>query len=193
MRKLTVFNFVSLNGYFQGANGDISWAHSRPENEYGAEMLKGDDILLFGRVTYELMVQVWPTPEAMKSAPEIAIGMNRAEKIVFSRTLDNVEWNNARLMKDNVVDEIWRMKQTPGKNMTLLGSGSIVNQFADAGLIDEFQILVHPVALSEGTPILKDIKENLELKLTDSRTFKSGNVLHCYEPAAASYRTIGAS
>jgi dihydrofolate reductase len=184
MRKLTVFNFVSLNGYFQGANGDIGWAHSRPQSDYGAEMLKAGDTLLFGRKTYELMVQFWPTPQAMKSAPEIAEGMNKADKIVFSRTLDKVEWNNARLMKDNVVEEIAKMKQTPGPNMTLLGSGSIVNQFADAGLIDEFQLLVHPVALSEGTPILKDIKDNLELKLKDSQAFDSGNVLLVYQPAA---------
>ena len=186
MRKLTVFNFISLNGYFKGANGDISWAHSRPESDYGAEMLKAGNTLLFGRVTYEMMVQFWPTPEAMKSSPEIAEGMNKAEKIVFSRTLDKVEWSNARLMKDNIVEEIKKMKQTPGNNMTLLGSGSIVSQFADAGLIDEFQILVHPVALPEGTPILKDIKNTLELKLTNSRIFDSGNLLLVYQPAVMS-------
>src|ERR1041384_6855121 len=98
MRRLTVFNFVSMNGYFKGANEDISWAHSRPENDYGAEMLKAGDVLLFGRKTYEVMVQLWPTPEAMKSAPEIAEGMNKAEKIVFSRTLDQAAWNNTHVM-----------------------------------------------------------------------------------------------
>ena len=184
MRKLTVFNFVSLNGYFQGADGDISWAHSRPENDYGAEMLKAGDMLLFGRKTYEMMVQFWPTPEAMKTAPEIAEGMNKAEKIVFSRTLDKVDWSNARLIKDNIVEEIKKMKQTSGSNMTVLGSGTIVNQFADAGLIDELQLMMHPVALSEGTPILKDINKNLELKLTDSKTFDSGNIVLVYKPAS---------
>jgi dihydrofolate reductase len=185
MRKLTVFNFVSLNGYFQGANGDISWAHSRPENEYGAKMLEAGDTLLFGRKTYEMMVQFWPTDEAKKSAPEIAEGMNKAEKIVFSRTLEKVEWNNARLMKDNVVEEIKKMKQTPGSNLTILGSGSIVNQFADAALLDEFQMLVHPIALDDGTPILKDIKHNLELKLADSKAFDSGTLLMVYQSVPA--------
>jgi dihydrofolate reductase len=185
MRKLKVFNFVSLNGYFQGANGDISWAHSRPENEYGAKMLAAGDTLLFGRKTYEMMVQFWPTDEAKKASPEIAEGMNKAEKIVFSRTLDKVEWNNARLMKDNVVEEIKTMKQTSGSNLTILGSGSIVNQFADAGLIDELQMLVHPVALNDGTPILKDIKNNLELKLADTKTFNSGTLLMVYQSVAA--------
>jgi len=183
MRRLTVFNFVSMNGYFKGANEDISWAHSRPENEYGAEMLKAGDILLFGRKTYELMVQFWPTPEASKAAPEIAEGMNKAEKIVFSRTLDKVEWNNARVMKDNVIENIRDLKQSNGPDMTVLGSGNIVNQFADAGLIDEFQILIHPIALNQGTPILDELKNNLELKLVNSKMFESGNALLVYQPA----------
>jgi dihydrofolate reductase len=183
MRKLTVFNFVTMNGYFKGAHDDISWGHDKPQNDYAAETLKGGDILLFGRVTYELMVQFWPTDEAMKSLPEVAEGMNQAEKIVFSQTLDKVEWNNARLLKDNIVEEIKKMKQTPGANLTVLGSGSIVTQFADAGLIDEFQLLVQPVALGEGTPILKGMKNKTDLKLTNTRVFETGNVLLCYQPA----------
>ena len=86
-------------------------------------------------------------------------------------------------MKDNLIEEIGKMKQTSERGMTLLGSGSIVKQFADAGLIDEFQILIHPIALSEGTPILKGIKKDLELKLTDSKSFASGNVLLVYRPS----------
>jgi dihydrofolate reductase len=183
MRSLTVFNFISMNGYFKGANEDISWAHSRPENEYGAEMLKAGDVLVFGRKTYEMMVQFWPTPEAMKTAPEIAEGMNQAEKIVFSRTLDKVEWSNARVMKGEMIDNIRELKQSDGPGLTVLGSGSIVNQFADAGLIDEFQMLIHPIALNQGTPILGDIKNNLELKLVNSKIFESGNVLLVYQPA----------
>ena len=87
MGKLTVFNFISLNGYFKGAGGDISWAHANPQEDYAAESLKGDGILLFGRKTYELMVQYWPTEQAKENAPMVAEGMNKAEKIVFSRNL----------------------------------------------------------------------------------------------------------
>jgi dihydrofolate reductase len=183
MRKLTVFNFVTMNGYFQGKDGDISWGHNKPQNDYAAETLKGGDILLFGRKTYELMVQFWPTPEAMKTAPEVADGMNKAEKIVFSRTLDKLEWSNARVMKGDIVEEITKLKQTPGSNMTVLGSGSIVNQFAAAGLIDELQLLVQPVALGEGTPILKGVKETMNFELANSRVFDTGNVLLVYEPS----------
>src|ERR1051325_9180584 len=143
MRKLSVFNFVSLNSYFKGADEDISWAHTQPQDDFAAENLKADSVLLFGRKTYELMVQYWPTEEAKQRAPEVAEGMNQAEKIVFSRSLKKVEWNNARLMKDNVIEEIRKMKQASGPDMVVLGSGSIVNQFADVGLIDEFQVLVH--------------------------------------------------
>jgi len=183
MRKLTVFNFVTLNGYFEGPKRDISWhRHGAEENAYAAEGLKSGSTLLFGRVTYELMASYWPTPGAIKNDPIVAKGMNNADKIVFSRTLKKVEWNNTRVVRDNIVEEIKKMKQHPGKDMTLLGSGSIVIQFAEQGLIDEYQIMVDPVVLGRGTPMFKGIKHKLDLKLTTTRTFKSGVVLLCYQP-----------
>jgi dihydrofolate reductase len=108
--------------------------------------------------------------------------MNKAEKIVFSRTLLKAEWTNTRVIKDNIEDEIGRMKRSPGKDMTLLGSGTILAFLADEGLIDEYQIMVDPVVLGVGTPIFKGVKQRLELKLTSSRTFRSGLVLLCYRP-----------
>jgi dihydrofolate reductase len=184
MRKLFTFNFVTLNGFYKGPKGDISWhRHGAEENEYAAENLKSGNTLLFGRVTYELMASYWPTPIAIKNDPLVAEGMNNADKIVFSRTLKKVEWNNTRLVKDNIEEEIKKMKQQPGKDMTLLGSGSIVTQFAEQGLIDEYQIMVDPVVLGDGTPIFKNIKHKLDLQLTTARTFKSGVVLLCYRPA----------
>jgi dihydrofolate reductase len=183
VRKVNAFNFVTLNGYFEGPKGDISWhKHGAEESEYAMEGLKSGGTLLFGRVTYEMMASYWPTPDAIKNAPIVADGMNNAEKIVFSRTLKKVEWNNARLVKDNIVEEIKKMKRMSGKDMTLLGSGSILTQFAEHGLIDEYQIMVDPVVLGEGTAIFKGIKHKLDLKLTMTRTFKSGVVLLCYQP-----------
>lgn len=184
MRKITAFNFVTLDGYLEGPQvGDISWhKHGGEEAEYSAESLKTGNTLLFGRVTYEMMVSFWPTPMAIESFPIVAEGMNNAEKIVFSRTLKKVEWNNARLMKGNIVEEIRKMKRASGKDMTLMGSGSILSQFAEQELIDEYQIMVDPVAIGNGTPIFKDIKRKLDLKLTMTRTFKSGVVLLCYQP-----------
>ena len=185
MGKVSVFNFVTLNGYFKGPKGDISWhRHGAEENAFAAEALKVGNILLFGRVTYELMASYWPTPIAATNDPTVAEGMNSADKIVFSRTLKKAEWSNTRLVKDNIVETIRTMKQMPGKDMTLLGSGSIVSQFADQGLIDEYQIMVDPVVLGDGTPIFKNIRQKLDLKLTKTTTFKSGVVLLSYLPAA---------
>jgi dihydrofolate reductase len=184
MSKLTVFNFVTLNGYFKGPGGDLSWhRHGAEENEFAAGNLNSPgNILLFGRVTYEMMAGYWPTPEAIKNDPVVAEGMNKADKIVFSRSLKKAEWNNTRLVKDNIIEEVKKMKQLPGKDMTILGSGSIITQFAEQGLIDGYQIMVDPVALGDGTPIFKGISRRLELKLTTTNTFKSGVILLCYEP-----------
>lgn len=183
MGKLKVFNFISLNGYFEGPNKDISWhRHGKEEGEYSAEMLQSGNTLLFGRVTYELMVEYWPTQYAIENDPVVAAGMNKAEKIVFSKTLNKVEWNNARLAKSSLEEEVRNLKQTPGKDMALLGSGSILTQLAEKGLVDEYQIMIDPVAVSNGTPIFKNLQHKLDLKLTGTRVFKSGTVLLCYEP-----------
>jgi dihydrofolate reductase len=182
MGTLSVFNFVSLNGYFKGAKGDISWAHESPENDFAGDRLSGGNTLLFGRVTYEMMASSWPTPEAKKNAPAVAKGMNDAEKIVFSKTLKKADWNNTRVV-ENMIEEVTKLKRHPDKNMTLLGSGTIVTQLAQAGLIDEYQLMVFPVALSAGTPIFAGIEDRVKLVLTDTKTFKSGTVLLSYKPA----------
>jgi dihydrofolate reductase len=184
MGKLQVYNFVSANGYFKGANEDISWAHQNPsqeENDFAAENAQGGAVLLFGRKTYEMMVSHWPTAQGKKDNPGVAEGMNKAEKIVFSKTLKKADWNNTRIVGSNIEEEVKKLKQS-GKNMTILGSGSIVNQLAEAGLIDEFQVMVHPVAIGNGTAFLKDIHKKIELELTKTRSFKSGMVLLCYQP-----------
>jgi dihydrofolate reductase len=185
VRKLSVFNFVTLNGYFEGPKGSVHWhRHGAEENEYASENLNGGGMLLFGRVTYEMMAGYWPTPIAIQNDPVVAAGMNSADKVVFSRTLKKTEWNNTRLISDNIAEAIRALKQTPGKDMTILGSGSIVAQFAEHNLIDEYQIMVDPVVIADGTPIFKGIARKLELKLTGTRTFKSGVVLLCYRPLA---------
>ena len=130
-----------------------------------------------------MMASYWPTPIAIKNDPIVAEGMNKADKIVFSRTLTKAEWNNTRLVRDNMAEEIQKMKRQTGKDMTVLGSGSIVTQLAQAGLIDEYQFMVDPVVLGEGTPIFKGIGHKLDLNLIATRTFKSGVVLLSYQVA----------
>jgi dihydrofolate reductase len=183
MRKLSVFNFITLNGYFKGINEDISWhRHGDEESAFASEGAQTQSVLLFGRKTYEMMASYWPTPQAMKDAPAVADGMNKSEKIVFSKTLTAATWKNTRLVKDNIVEEVRKLKQTAGNDLTVLGSGSIITQFAAAGLIDDFQFMVDPVVLGEGSTMFQGLPEKLDLKLTQTKSFKSGVVLLCYKP-----------
>lgn len=182
MRKLSAFTFISINGFYKGSGEDISWhRHGEEENRYAAESMESGNILLFGRKTYDLMVSYWPTPMAMKNDPSVAEGMNKSEKIVFSRTLKTADWNNTRIIGDRIVDEIRMLKQSEGQDLTILGSGSIVSLFTDHDLIDEYAIMVDPVILEQGTPIFSGIRRRSDLKLRNSRVFKSGVVLLNYQ------------
>ncbi len=186
MRKINVFENISLDGFFAGPNGEIDWfvAHpsSQEENEYAIDSAKSTGTLLFGRVTFELMASYWPTADAKKNSPILAERMNNLPKIVFSRTLDKVKWQNTRLVRDNIEEEIAKMKNQPGKDMTILGSGGIVSTFAQRGLIDDYEFMVNPIVLGAGRSILSGVKDRLHLKLLNTRTFKSGNVLLQYQP-----------
>ena len=188
MRKLVVFNQATLDGYIADLNGDMRWSHKDKQdaewNAFVVDNAKGGGLLLFGRITYELMTNYWPTPDAMKNDPLVAERMNNLPKVVFSRTLDKASWNNTKLVKVDIAAEIRKMKKEPGKHMAILGSGSIVSQLAQEGLIDEYQIVVNPVVLGKGKTMFDGIKEKLTLKLTRTRTFGNGNVLPCYEPMA---------
>jgi dihydrofolate reductase len=181
MRKLIVFNLVTLDGYFTGQDGDISWHNVDEEfQELANEASNSGNTLLFGRITYELMASYWPTPEAIKNDPIVARGMNSATKIVFSRTLNKVDWNNTRLVKNDMLSEIRKLKQESGKDLTVLGSGSIVSQLAQERLIDEYQILLNPVVIGRGKTMFEGVKDRFSLKLTKTRVFGNGNVLLNY-------------
>jgi dihydrofolate reductase len=184
MRKLRVFNSVSLDGYFTDAKNDYRWAHEGADDPeliaFTKGNAKGTNALVFGRVTYELMVAWWPTQEAAKAMPEIAKGMNEAPKFVFSRTLDSADWSNTTLLRGEAASEIARIKQTPGPDMTVLGSGSIVAQLTAAGLIDEVQLLVCPVLLGSGKSQFAAVSGQPWWTLSRSKTFKNGRVFLAY-------------
>jgi dihydrofolate reductase len=186
MRKLIAFEHVSLDGFFVDAQGDMSFAHKQdPEwNEFSASNASGDGSLLFGRVTYEMMAGFWPTPAARETMPEVAEGMNTMPKVVFSRTLEKAAWKNTRLVKGDLVAEVRRMKKDTGPGIAILGSGSIVSQLTQAGLIDELQIVVNPVVLGKGRTLFEGVGQNIALKLVGSRAFGNGNVVLRYEPGA---------
>jgi dihydrofolate reductase len=186
MRKLVVFNQMTLDGYIADARGDMSWAHQDdPEwTAFAAENARGGGVLLFGRITYEMMASYWPTPAARANAPAVAEGMNRMPKVVFSRTLDKASWQNTTLVKGDIVAAVRGMKHEPGEGMAILGSGSIVSQLTQARLIDEYQIVVHPVVLGKGKSMFEGIGDRLSLRLTKTRVFGNGSVVLWYEPKA---------
>jgi len=186
MRKLDVFNSVSLDGYFTDKNGDISWAHEvKKDAEWDAFVAgnaSGEGMLLFGRKTYDLMASFWPTPEAVQMMPEVAKGMNSLPKLVFSRTMDKATWNNTKLVKSDPAAEVRKLKKESGPDMVIFGSGRIISQLAPEGLIDEYQFVVVPVVLGGGRTMFEGVKKRLNLKLIKTRSFGNGNVLLCYEP-----------
>jgi dihydrofolate reductase len=186
MRKLVVFNMVSLDGFFVDGKGDMSWAHQHDAewNAFANENASGSGELVFGRITYELMASYWPTAMALQNSPVVAKGMNDMLKIVFSRTLDKASWSNTRLLKGELAAEVRKLKNEPGPDMVILGSGSIVSQLAQENLVDEYQIAVRPIVLGKGRTLFESVKEKANLKLTKSRTFGNGTVFVCYQPAA---------
>jgi dihydrofolate reductase len=184
MRKLSVFNHISLDGYFVDKNGQMSWAKAHQDQEWNsfvAENAKGGGALVFGRVTYQMMAGFWPTPMAKEMMPDVAERMNNGPKIVFSRTLDSATWNNTRLIKGDLVGEVRKLKEESGDDMVIMGSGTIIAQLAPAHLIDSYQFVVNPIVLGGGRTMFEDLPNQLNLTLKESRRFGNGNVVLTYE------------
>jgi dihydrofolate reductase len=183
MRKVLMFNMISLDGYFEGPSQEIDWHMVDEEfNQYAAQQFNSIDTLLFGRTTYLLMAGYWPTPLALKDDPLIAKLMNETAKIVFSRTLEHTDWQKTTLNRGDAVEEVRKLKQLPGKDMMIFGSGKLVSSLAPIGLIDELRLMVDPVVLGKGNPLFMGIKDRLHYKRMDVKNFRSGNVLVTYEP-----------
>jgi dihydrofolate reductase len=186
MRTLSVFNSVSLDGYFVDRHGDMSWAHQNSDDpEWGSFVqgnASGGGVLAFGRVTYQMMANYWSSPIAMQSNPVVADRMNALPKIVFSRTLRDAPWRNTTLVKGDLPAEVRRLKSAPGEGIVILGSGTIIAQLAAEGLIDQYQIVVTPIVLGAGRTMFDGVANRLRLKLVESRTFRNGNVVLSYQP-----------
>lgn len=178
MSKLSSFTFITLNGFYKGQNEDTSWhIHGGEATKYSETASKSGNILLFGRRTYEMMYSFWPTTMAEESFPVVAKSMNTAQKIVCSNSLKNADWQNTTIMSGDIIKQITQLKKTSKKGITILGSGSLITQLSDAGLIDEYTIMLDPVALGNGTSLFSGIKNKLDLKLTSSRSFEKDNIL----------------
>jgi dihydrofolate reductase len=181
MRKLIAAINMTLDGFC-----DHTAVIADDElHENANELLRNADTLIFGRVTFQLMERGWPPivkkPTGSKSMDEFAVLIDNISKIVFSKTLKNVEWKNSSLVRGDIKEVVLKLKQQPGKNI-VVGSPSILIELLKLGLIDEYQLCVQPIVLGEGLPLFKNIKERIDLKLIKTKTFVSGLVLLHYEP-----------
>ena len=188
MRKLIYSMSVSLDGFIAGSGGEIDW--SVPDDElfrFHTEQVRELGGHLLGRRLYETMVY-WETAEEQPSLPEpereFARIWKELPKVVFSRTLGSARWSNTRLVRGDMAAAIRTAKAESGKQMAILGSGSVVSQLAQDGLIDEYQIVVNPVVLGSGRTLFDGIRRQLTLRLSKTRTFGNGKVLLCYETGA---------
>jgi dihydrofolate reductase len=183
MRKVVFQMMTSIDGFFEGPNKEIDWHNVDEEfNEYAVDFLDSVDTLVFGRITYELMAGYWPTSKANEDDPRVAERMNGLTKIVYSSTLEKVEWNKSKLIRHNIADEIARQKLRQCKDIAIFGSSDLAVTLIPQGLIDEYRIIVNPVFIGKGKTLLSGLDYRLNLKLISSKTFRSGNVLLCYAP-----------
>jgi dihydrofolate reductase len=185
MARLTVFESVSLDGYFTDAYGKMDFAHRSPDdaewNGFTAENAGGGGALLFGRITYEMMASFWPTPAAAQMMPEVAERMNDMPKFVVSRSLGKAEWKNTRVIKGDLAGEIRKLKEGR-EDLAILGSGSLVAQLTPHRLIDEFTFVTVPVVLGKGRTLFHGVEGMAPLTLVKTRTFGNGNVVSWYKP-----------
>jgi len=180
MRKLIMWNLVSLDGFFEGAKSwDLGWHESVWGDELerlSIDQLKSADMLLFGRVTYEGMAGYWPSAKG-----EVADRMNNIRKVVFSRTLEKASWNNTKLVKGNAAEEVAKLKEQNGKDLFIFGSANLSSTLMRHHLIDEYRLCLAPIVLGAGTPLFKASPETMKLKLIEARPLKSGGVILRYD------------
>jgi dihydrofolate reductase len=189
MRRLSVFNTISLDGFFTDARGDMSWAHRHDEEwtAFSSGNAGGGGELLFGRITYEMMAAFWPTPQAAQLLPTVAAAMNSMRKHVVSRTLREARWQNSTILGGDLVADVRALKSRQGPDIVILGSGTLVSQLGDAGLIDGYQLVLSPTVLGKGRTLFETVERRLSLKLTNTRSFRNGNVVLWYEPATSTH------
>lgn len=183
MRMVRVFESISVDGYFADANSRMDWAYAVPQSPEFITWVNGNassgGALLFGRITYEMMASFWPTPIAAQQMPEVAAGMNAATKYVATRTITPA-WVNTTALDGDAVAAVRTLKRTVGDDITILGSGSLAAQLGAAGLVDEYQFVIIPVALGQGRTVFSAAAP---LQLADQRAFPCGRVVVTYAPA----------
>jgi dihydrofolate reductase len=183
MRKLFSFMVTSLDGYYEGPNGEFDWPGLDAEfNEFSISQMNDMDTLLFGRATYEGMEQYWTSPEAVEFDPDITARMNGITKFVFSSSLAEATWANTTLVSDDPVTAIAQLKQEPGQDMALFGSPTLTASLLEQGLVDEVRVMVAPLLWGGGPSLYPGLSGRIDLELMRTTTFRNGLVLLVYRP-----------
>jgi dihydrofolate reductase len=197
MRQIVVFNHVSADGYFSGSDGKLDWVVQDPAvQQMAGEGMAEIDAILFGRRTYEMFESFWPTavsdaPNAPdphhggRQSPEtraMGVWLNDTSKFVFSKTRKDLTWKNSHLLHDLDPRQVEAMKRQPGKDMIMFGSGSIVSQLTEHGLIDEYRFVVSPIFLGSGQLMIRGLPKHVRVNLLDAKALESGNVMLRYAP-----------
>lgn len=184
MRKMIVSNYVTLDGLLSGPDDETDWFRWNEETErYAKDLMKSIDTIVFGRVTLELMARYWPTPESAGEDRTIREFMNNTEKVAFSKTLKEIEWNNTKIISDVSIETVMKLKNQPGKDIVIYGSGNLVGELAGLDLIDDYRLFVNPVILGMGKRAFGDNTKILEFELIETTAFANGVVVLRYLPA----------
>jgi dihydrofolate reductase len=184
MRKLIMWNVITLDGYFEGTqNWDLSFHNviwGEELEKLSIDQLNAADYLVFGRVTYEGMAAYWTKAEGEAAEQEVAKLMNSIPKIVISKTLESAEWNNTTLIRENASEEIQKLKEQGGKDMYVFGSAILSETFINDNLYDEYRIGIAPVILGSGRPLFRQGIQAKNLSLISTQQLLTGGVVLTY-------------
>jgi dihydrofolate reductase len=179
MRRVVLQMSVSVDGFVAGPQGGLGG--SLPEDEdltgWKLDQLHQTGLHIMGRVTYEQMAAHWPTATDQYAAP-----MNELPKVVFSKTLERADWNNSTVARGDTAEEIAQLKREPGKDIMAHGGAAFIQALSNLGLIDEYRMVIEPMALGNGLPMFKDLPAALRLNLVEAKTFSTGTAAHVYQP-----------
>jgi dihydrofolate reductase len=184
MRTLASFIFISVDGFYEGPNGELDWSNVDAEfNDFAVRQLDAADTLGFGRATYEHMAAHWPTEQAKANDPAITCRMNDKEKLVFSRTLTDACWSRTTVVRGEAAEHIRTIKAVAGKELLVIGSAHLTANLAQAGLLDELRVMICPIVLGQGRSLFEDLRGRVSLTLLRVRQFDSGNLVLTYRPS----------
>ncbi len=184
MRTLASFIITSLDGFYEGPNGELDWSIVDEEfDEFAVRQLDDAEMLGFGRVTYEHMAAYWPTAQAEANDPAVTSRMNDKEKLVFSTTLTDASWSRTTVVRGEATEHVPSIRAGTGGELLVIGSAHLTANLAQAGILDELRVMVCPIVLGQGRSLFEDLARRVSLTLLGVRQFESGNLVLTYRPS----------